>query len=718
MPEIEEFNNGGPESVRPLSSQKTGINGLLVFLIAIFVLAAAGSYAFISQNQQNPNTSDNQKNQVQTPPQTAFSPISPHMIVYGTWSENLSNIKAYDLSSGKTYILAKLPSNVKKVSILSPSELIYIANTNDKDHGTEVALYNISTKQSRTVFKANIGFGIDDYVLSSNKRYLVDWEVSFIENSNVLREGRSQVYSVDLSNSSLKNLIYDELANAPVHYPRAVTDSGEIYLDTFLPNSGAGWAYGMSVSNFNGSSKEDLTNMQNGTYGTQPSLSPDGKYLAFAGYEGADGKEIENGNRKAILNPNTLEIFNTLTKERVKISPDSQNRYLPVSWDRETGNFGFITFSKQADVSGFYLEDITLRDTKKIPLPQLATNSLFISSLSNRKILYGELNSSLSTLGNLGKNYSLQFTKLSTFDSFTSKTNPIDISENLIQYIDLTPGTFFTTANLDEESPLSPSAAKKTLQLQTFALKPKLASERLKQQSHAGSSNDGQGDAECKIGEGACLPTSGCISAAGSSCSGSSDPNCASSEIAESVGAGECTDSPLYLYGSAGQKVKVTIGTPVFSSSPLYNNEYDITLLDGGKMQISGGVFERITYDYATDKKIVEPNYGTISSRENLADVLSVYASKLGLNSKETQDLIEGTKNIYSPYIFVSFFNNKTSKEILPISFEPNPEVYINIVFYLKGLKEIPTKLPKEPVFVPSPFRTGFTAIETSWVIR
>ncbi|MDP3987606.1 MAG: hypothetical protein Q8P80_00475, partial [Candidatus Levybacteria bacterium] len=96
------------------SLPNNSIKGLLVFLIAILVLAAAGSYTVISRNQQGSDKSANQSNQKeQTPSQEAFSPISQNMIVYGTWSENSSNIKTYDLTSGKTYILAKLPSNVK-----------------------------------------------------------------------------------------------------------------------------------------------------------------------------------------------------------------------------------------------------------------------------------------------------------------------------------------------------------------------------------------------------------------------------------------------------------------------------------------------------------------------------------------------------------------------------------------------------------------------------
>ncbi|MDP3988225.1 MAG: hypothetical protein Q8P80_03720, partial [Candidatus Levybacteria bacterium] len=632
----------------------------------------------------------NKNQQTELSPSPAqFSPISPHMIVYGTWSGSSSNIKAYDLSTGKTYVLAKLPSNVKKVSILSSDKLIYINDTDDKDHGKEIAIYSLATKQSTTVFKANRGFGIDDYVLSPNKKYLSDWEVSFLGDSNALRGGRSQVYSVDLSTPNVKNQIYDEIANTPIHYPLGVTDSGEIYLDTFLPNSGAGWAYGMSTSNLNGSSKQDIANMQNGTYGTQPTLSPDGKYLAFAGYEGTDGKDVTNGTRKAILNPNTVELLDIKTNQRIKIQPDSPAQYSALSWEKESDNLSFLKVSNQNNESGFYLYNPGSQTTKKIN--NLGPKQIFVSSLSDEKILLAEFDSSLSTFGNLGSKYSMSFTKIFTFNPINSQIKTLDLADSFIQYITLTPSSFFQNTKLEEESTFLSTPGKRSLQLETFTFKPSLATQRIEQQTQEQNQPP------------VCIMNTDLLSTS-SSCA-EDDTMCYINIFRASIVAGECGDSPLYLYGAAGQKVKVSIKTPIFSSSPLYKDEYEVVLLDSGKMQINEGVFERIKYDYIPQEKIVEPNYGTVVIKENLAGILQTYALNLGLNAKETKDLIEGTKSISSPLVFVSFFDDKTSKVILPIEFTPKPDVYINIVFYLKGLTQVPKELQKEPVFETLPFR-------------
>lgn len=80
----------------------------------------------------------------------------------------------------------------------------------------------------------------------------------------------------------------------------------------------------MSVASFDGSQKQDLNQMKNGTYGTQPALSPDGTKLVFSGYDGTfgAGDAIKNGYRQALLTPNTVETLgvNSLAREKINRS--------------------------------------------------------------------------------------------------------------------------------------------------------------------------------------------------------------------------------------------------------------------------------------------------------------------------------------------------------------------------------------------------------------
>ncbi|MCL5438960.1 MAG: hypothetical protein M1268_03150 [Patescibacteria group bacterium] len=113
------------------SSSGFGFRNFAVIIVILVLLAGAVSYALIGSSKKS--TSDNQKI-TPTPNTTAFSPISNNTIVYGNWADNSSLIKAFDLSTGKKYLLATLPINIKKVTVLSPNQLLYINKTDDKDH--------------------------------------------------------------------------------------------------------------------------------------------------------------------------------------------------------------------------------------------------------------------------------------------------------------------------------------------------------------------------------------------------------------------------------------------------------------------------------------------------------------------------------------------------------------------------------------------------------
>lgn len=131
-------------------------------------------------------------------------------------------MKTIDLSNGKYQTIAALPIDIKKITIASPDTLIYINQTNNKDHGKQIAVYSLTQNKATTTVQADPEFGIDDYVASPDKKYLALWEVSFANNSGVLSGGRSRVYTVDLANPSVKNLVYDEVASGkPVHYPQS-----------------------------------------------------------------------------------------------------------------------------------------------------------------------------------------------------------------------------------------------------------------------------------------------------------------------------------------------------------------------------------------------------------------------------------------------------------------------------------------------------------------
>ena len=181
-----------------------------------------------------------------------------------------------------------------------------------------------------------------------------------------------------------------------------------------------------------------------------------------------------------------------------------------------------------------------------------------------------------------------------------------------------------------------------------------------------------------------------------------------------------CRRSPLYLYGQDGQKVSVKIQTPIYNDKPKYTDGYNVKLLTDGKMEINKNIFEAINYDYRSNLRMVRPpTSGIITSASGIEKVIREYGKKLGLNEKETTNLVKfGKEKVKSSYVFISFFGQEVSEQILPLSFTPKPDNYLNVVFYFKQLAAKPNYTPVPPEF-PTPLqRSGFTAVEVSEIVE
>jgi hypothetical protein len=662
--------------------------------------------------------------------------LSAHMIVYGTWSEKGSEIIAYDLSTGKEGVIANLPVTIKKVTVLSKDALMYIDETDIRDHGQQIVKYDLNTKEVTPIVVAAEGFGIDDYVISPNKQYLATWEVKVNPDSGTLLDGTSRVYSAQVTADSHKNLIYDEQSTDknPVHYPRAILDNGSVFSDRFLPNSGAGWAYGMSISNFSGSERKDISSMPNGTYGTQPELSPDGKYLVFAGYNRSDGTSIIDGFRHALLEPNTVELLDTNTLQRKPlINLSSTNTYSSVSWN-DASSLLLSIASKQVTSSGIFI--YSLASQTLVAAPQVITDEgTVVKQLSDTTWLTGEINTDSTATANLGDHYSTPYTSFVFYNPTTKTSTQLKTHNELMQLITVMPTTSFGSfqTNIEEKTP-----SDNNLQLKTFSVKTQLAPTREEQQSsprktertqERGAHSNPSGDTNPESG----LPKCNAFSSSQiSSTCGSRPPSgvehsdqqiaydtCSRNIIRSNRESGRCYDSPLYLYGEAGQNVTVVIHTPIYNAIPDQNGAVNVTLKANGALNIGGKTYGSIAFDYKSAlKHIIPPTKGVVVTRENVPATLQQFAANLGLNAKETQDLLAKSNSLTaSPYVFVSFFDNEASKAILPITFNPKPNVYRNIVFYFKNLDK-----PLEYSIAPPAFekieRKGFTAVEISEIVE
>lgn len=487
-----------------------GIAAILLLIIVIFLFTFSNlltTKSTPSQSTKQTTPSAHTKKTVQ--PTVAATPPS-QTLVYGTWTSQSSVIRAVNTLTDKSATLATLPLNIKKVSILSPNTLFYIDQTDQNDHGKRVSGYNIQQKQFVINIPAANGFGIDNYIFSPNKRYVAFWEVKFSSQTQTLQGGQSRVYTVDLTRPAIVNLLYDEqiTPTVPVHYPRAILDDGTIFTDQYIPNDpkgGTGWAYGMSRADFDGTNKLDITSMPNGTYGSQPTLSPDGKFLLFTGYDGSngDGTTVKNGYRQAILTPNTVELLDTKTLQRYKLPNLPSTTYSSVQWDVQTGNVIITMLSPEAAQMGTYLYDLHALQAKQIALPQAnGTPYSFVSQLTNHKTLVGIQSNDAANLGNLGETYAYAYTQFAILGENASLTY-LSIDDPFAQYITMLPDNYFANVlgaqssiqRLPTITPVQQNDKATGPQLYTFFLKTTLASLRMQGKNTPSCQN--LGDERC-----------------------------------------------------------------------------------------------------------------------------------------------------------------------------------------------------------------------------
>ncbi len=485
-------------SNKKLLSIAGGVLFLLIIIPIFLLISSAGrdtSTVPTTGATPTPKQTDNIKKAAQPTPATKKS---SQTLVYGTWTSQTSVVRAVDIATSTPTTIATLPLTVKKVSILSNNSLLYIDQTDSNDYGQRISVFNIEENQIVTNIPVDSGFGIDDYILSPNKHYLVLWEAKLSTETQTLQGGASRVYSVDLTQPATPNLLYDETATTtiPIHYPRAILDSGRVFTDQMIPNDprgGAGWAYGMSIVDFDGSNKQDISTMTNGTYGSQPSLSPDGKYLLFAGYDGTkgDGAAVKNGYRQALLTPNTVELLDTKTLQRYGLpNLADSNTYSDVQWDKQSGNVIISTLSPDTKQMGIYSYDLGKLHNTQISLPSAnGTPYGYVSQLPSNKTLIGLQSTDSANLGNLGPSYSYAYTQLATVDE-KGKLSYLSLQDPFAQYITILPQNYFKgvlgthTKALDIPAPtaattLAPTGTNSNSQLYTFFLKTTLASHRL-----------------------------------------------------------------------------------------------------------------------------------------------------------------------------------------------------------------------------------------------
>jgi hypothetical protein len=688
----------------------------------------------------------------------------PYGILYGTANTDGVFIKIYDFVGQKETILSTLPTNIKKVSVLSPTQILYINKTNEYDNGEELVIYDIKQKEPISVIKADNGFVIDEYVFSPNKDFIAIWEIS-PNSSGTLIGGRSRVNTIALAEPQVKNRIYDETAtyDSPIHYPSAITDDGAVFMDRFLPNSGAGWAYGTTLSSFDATQKEELEAMKSGTYGTKLSVSPKGDLIAFGGYDGSkgDGLAITEGFRTAVVYVNTIEMLDLQTKRRWKLSNlPKDSLFNSINWSYDGTELYFVAITKSPETTGSYVYSLTDQKARKL---QADRKAAIATALPGNKVLVGTLDDSL---GNLGYTYAAPFRSLSVVDNLTGQQATIPIQDGKVQFISAVDHTTFPDVLGESTSreTLLAQEGRKNLQLEVFypSFTPtptQFEENRRRQQTEPlsptptrtptrtpsstsptptrtptrtptptqrqtiGINPGGSTSTPTPTPQGGIVS---CQDIARAQCTAQYPDNidlrgqCIEDLKPILLQNGQCNSSPLYLYGNAGQRVSIVVHTPVYNTDPISKGVYTAVINNNASLTVNNTNVASISFDYVPALRMFEkPKRGSIVRKQDVGLVLSEYAKKLGLNEKETIDLVAyGKKSVTKPYVFISFFDEQTSKLLLPIAFTPQPDTYLNYVFYFKQFNDRPTFSTLPVVFPSVQERIGFTAVEISGMVE
>ncbi|HID18911.1 TPA: hypothetical protein EYP27_05170, partial [Candidatus Bathyarchaeota archaeon] len=401
-------------------------------------------------------------------------------LVYGSWEEGSTIIRAVNDDGTNNVAVAILPSGIKDIHILSKDKLLYISETNQHDHGKKIVIYNLTNETTQTLAQAEPGWGIDDVILSPDKTWIAWWEVRFAPNSKILLNGQSRVYTQKIGGLAQKNLIVDEVATEtePIHYPLFFDHQNRLYLDSFIPNGG-GWNLGLWQVNADGSNLTKMEEMAEGMFSADPKVSPDGRKIIFTAYDpGAPLQLVATSSgirRPHIANPNLIQVMDLQTRVKTTILDSSGgSQYAQPRFSQEGTKIVFHKFQvlgpTNSEYQGVFSYNLSTGKINLLQKPEKTTYEILGFSTNGASLLLGGC-SETDEVGNLGENYRphLKEVKKVYLESLTSDKL---LSGVLFQFIALLPKSPSSPLAIS----LAPSAAKlqereSTIKLKAFGMK-------------------------------------------------------------------------------------------------------------------------------------------------------------------------------------------------------------------------------------------------------
>ena len=720
----------------------SGKNETLRILLIILAILTLGTGALLVGGKKQTGVLPGQK--VDSPGSAIPKPVtSGPALVYGVWEGKESVIHAVNTDGSGDTVLTRLPSEIKNVKIISPNQLLYIGETDAKDHGRFIYLRNITTGKDQIVVRADSGWGIDSVIVSPDNTWIAYWQVQ-LGSSGQLTGGKSRVYSASLAAlPAIRKLIYDESADAGtiVHYPLFFDHSGNLYADGFSPNED-GWNLGLMKTTATGGSPVEVLPAY--SYNTDPVVSPDSDLIAYTAYDPAleapiSAKRTSGKDSTASLNPNSVNVLDLTTNVTRRLLGESGRVYYDPTW-RSTGDSIFVR--------SYGADGTKLVDPKALSVSLASGNATEMDTEQQPDgmiISYGPdglivgVSGNDNSIGNLGSTYAPVFSAITAGSGSNSRT----IVGGNSQYI----GTLSTGLDGALLNPAY-SNKKESLQLATFSLKPELIARAAQQNDPTGQLRDGRErcrDIYSRVVSGGTtagtnlLPTLADGQTGGDATIGKEfslqlgrfGPNVTVTQQLSSVPTFKqlkpelkdqykCYDSPLYLYPEKTTAVSVkVINSQILSSNLPYGEKgWSLTAKPGGVLYANNISVNKIEYSYASS--FTAPNSGLVVKSKDLSAKLQWYAVKLGLSGRETDDYVSfWTKELpKSSYYLVSHFSSPSA--IMNFEISPKPDTFIQAIMYFKPLESnelVNYKGLTAPTFSSVPVRSGFVAVDWSGII-
>lgn len=174
----------------------------------------------------------------------------------------------------------------------------------------------------------------------------------------------------------------------------------------------------------------------------------------------------------------------------------------------------------------------------------------------------------------------------------------------------------------------------------------------------------------------------------------------------------ECGKPVIYLYPTTSQKVSVKVGADVTVSEPKYKNGWDVLAKPSGELTWSGKKFDSLYWEGKGQGVYPAIAQGRVVETKNIEQELRGDLTKLGLNTKESQDFIDFwlLKMPMQTYTRLTWFGTKQMDELAPLTIIPKPDTSIRIFLDFAGQDSPQTNLlPQKLSSIP---RTGFTVVE------